>query len=271
AVAPHDVPGAERDVVHVVPHLLDDLVAGPLRDPREQVKPSEPLGFRGHHDLETRVHLGLRKASRARTVTSSCSRNSSLSGPRNSAGREGGGRVGARAPVRTMLSSSTTPRPRSSAARAAAERTADSAVSVDCSAGVTALVSPRPGTLRGSGVSSAIDGGSAGWGRARGRGVAGACWAPAGVGACGTGSGAGSTAASGAYSFGSGRIGWSQSHGAGAVVVAAGAAVAGDGAGAGPVGARAAAWPPGVAPCAPAGVVGGAPVFAAAGRPEAAA
>src|SRR5207247_1548970 len=83
----------ERDDVDVLPYLLDDLVAGLLGDPREDRKAAELLRLGRHHDLETRVHFGLRSASRARTVTSSCSRNSSLSGPRNSAGREGGGRA----------------------------------------------------------------------------------------------------------------------------------------------------------------------------------
>src|SRR5437773_4192590 len=244
AFAQDDVPRVERDDVDVLPYLLDDLVAGLLGDPREDRKAAELLRLGRHHDLETRVHFGLRSASRARTVTSSCSRNSSLSGPRNSAGREVGGRAGARAPARSMRSSSTTPRPRSSATRAAAERTPDAAVTVDCSAGVTALVSPRPGTLRGSGVSSAIDGGSAGRGRTRGRRVGGARRAPGADGAGGAGSGAGSAAASGTDSFGRGRIGWSQSHGAGAAAgaVSTGAAVAAAGAGPGPVDARPGAW-----------------------------
>jgi len=119
----HHFARLEPDDVDVLADLLDDLVACLLGDAGEERKPAQLLRWGGHHHLEATAHRGLLRASRARAITSSCKRNSSLSGPRNSAGFAGADRAGARAPERSSRSSRATPRPLSSATCAAADRT----------------------------------------------------------------------------------------------------------------------------------------------------
>src|SRR5262249_54056404 len=116
ALAEDVLAGVVPGEVEVLADLVDDLLAGLLGDSGEEREVFQQLGI--GRDLELQPALvalaelgaieahfsGLRRASMARTRTSSWSRSSSPSGPLNSAGFAGAGAFAARAPERSRRS-----------------------------------------------------------------------------------------------------------------------------------------------------------------------